>query len=414
MGHSKVVGAIEIGTSKIAILIGEISVNSTLNIIGQYSVQSKGVKKGVIVDLRAAGQVVHHAIIQAENDAGTKIEEVYLAQTGQHLAGVFNVGTANVGASNGVISQADVEMAKEDARRPQLPEGRSFINHIQNPFSVDGVKVENPIHREGKRLQVGYWTIHGDNQVLQDSLRLVNGVPLEVEDMIVSSIASGNVLLQESEKKAGALVIDIGGGTTDFALYRDGFVVFTGVIPVGGDHISNDLSIGLRTNVSTADGLKLREGLALKAKANTKETVWLVGNQSIGDREIPLMAIHRIVESRVKEIFELIREELESAELFDLSTMETGVLLTGGTSRMEGIDRLAEKVFSADCRIGRHTWDISSDLNLPEYSTVLGLLSFALAVNEEKQEKNTSNVLGNLFRNFFPSLPKEMKASPES
>ena len=155
-------------------------------------------------------------------------------------------------------------------------------------------------------------------------MRLVNGVPLEVEDMIVSSIASGNVLLQESEKKAGALVIDIGGGTSDFALYRDGFVVFTGVIPVGGDHISNDLSIGLRTNVSTADGLKLREGLALKAKANTKETVWLVGNQSIGDREIPLMAIHRIVESRVKEIFELIRVELESAELFDLSPMETG------------------------------------------------------------------------------------------
>ena len=143
MGHSKIVGAIEIGTSKIAVIIGEISSGSTLNIIGHYSVQSNGVKKGIIEDLQTTGEIVHNAILQAENIAGTKIEEVYLAQTGQHLSGVFNVGTTNVGASNGVITKADVEKAKEDARRPQLPEGRSFLNHIQNPFSVDGMKVKN-------------------------------------------------------------------------------------------------------------------------------------------------------------------------------------------------------------------------------------------------------------------------------
>lgn len=402
MGHSKVVGAIEIGTSKIAIIIGEISSGSTLNIIGHYSVQSNGVKKGIIEDLQATGQVVHNAILQAESEAGTKIEEVYLAQTGQHLAGVFNVGTTNVGASNGVITKTDIEKAKEDARRPQLPDGRSFLNHIQNPFSVDGDKVENPIHMQGKRLQVGYWTIHADNKILQDSLRVIMGIPLSVEDVIVSSIASGNVLLQENEKKSGALVIDIGGGTSDFALYKDGFVVYTGVIPVGGDHISNDLSMGLRTSVQLADSLKLREGLAMHAKQNSEEYTWLVGNQIIGDRKIPLISVNKIVESRVKELFELIREELEEAKLYHPIEIGTGVILTGGTSRMEGIEVIAAKVFDLKCTKGESTWEIAEDLNIPEYSATLGLLSFALGVFEEKQSKNTKNLLGNLFRNFFP------------
>ena len=402
MGHSKIVGAIEIGTSKIAIIIGEISSGTSLNIIGNYSVQSSGVKKGVIEDLQATGQIVHNAIVQAENEAGTEIEEIYLAHTGQHLAGVFNLGTTNVGAPNGVITKADVEKAKEDARRPQLPEGRSFIHYIQNPFSVDGVKVENPIHMQGKRLQVGFWAIHADNKILQDSLRVIMGIPLVVEDVIVSSIASGNALLQDSEKKAGALVIDIGGGTTDFALYKDGYVVYTGVIPVGGDHISNDLSLGLRTSVQLADSLKLREGLATHAKQNSDTSTWLVGNQSIGDRKIPLISVNKIVESRIKELFELIREELEDAKLYNPSEIGTGAVLTGGTSRIEGIEVIAEKVLDLKCIKGESSWNIAKDLNVPEYSTTLGLLLFALGVFEEKQSKNTNNLLGNLFRKFFP------------
>lgn len=410
MAFSKVVGAIEIGTSKIAILVGEISSNNSLNIIGHYSVQSKGVKKSAIEDLQLVGEIVHHAIDKAESSAGTKVEEVYLAQSGQHLSGVFNIGTANVIDSNGIVGSADIDRAKEDARRPQLPEGRSYINHIQNPYSLDGIKVDNPLKLEGKRLKVGYWNIHGENKVLQDNLRLINGIPLSVEEMIVSSIASGNILLQDNEKKNGALVIDIGGGTTDFVLYQGGYIVYTGVIPAGGDHISNDLSIGLRTNVPTADGLKIREGLALKAKKNIKETVWLIGNQSIGDREIPLISINKIVEARLKEIFELIMEELEEAKLWKIDLIESGVTITGGTSRINGIDKIASKVFGMDTKLGVHTWDISSDLNMPEYSTTLGLLSYALAGFEEKQNKNSNNTLGNIWRTLFPNLKSNSRS----
>ena len=399
MGFSKVVGAIEIGTSKVAVLIGEISQDGTLNVIGHYQGLSKGVKKGVIVDLEAASASVHAAILKAENESNAKISEVYLAQTGMHLKGIFNVGTANVSSSDGIISKSDIDQAKEDAKRPRLPEGRVFINHIQNPFSIDGQRVDNPLHMEGKRLKVGYWTIHADSSILQDSLRVIRGVPLEVEDVILSSIASGNVLLQENEKKAGALVVDIGGGTTDFALYRDGFIVYTGVIPVGGDHISNDLSMGLRTSVEVADKLKKREGLALAIKQDPKAYTWLVGNQVIGDREIPLISISKIVEARIKEIFEIIIDELTEAKLFNLKDIASGVILTGGSSRIEGLEHLVSRVMGLECRIGSSTWDISEDLNIPEYSTALGLLSYAVSNNEGIQRKGASII--NFLRGFL-------------
>ena len=401
MGHSKVVGAIEIGTSKIAILIGEISGENLLNIIGHYSGKSKGVKKGIIVDLELASATVHAYILKAENQANIKIDEVYLAQTGMHLEGIFNVGTTNVSASDNIITQYDLEKAKEDARRPQLTEGRHYINHIQNPFSVDGIRVENPIHSKGKRLQVGYWTVHADSKTLNDCLRVIMGVPLIVEDVITSSIASSNVLLQQNEKNAGALVIDIGGGTTDFALYKDGFIVYTGVIPVGGDHISNDISMGLRTSVEVADSLKIREGLALSAKQNPKEKIWLVGNKAIGDREIPLISISKIVESRIREIFDIIRGELEEAKLYNPSKIRSGAILTGGTSRIKGLEECASQVLDLECRTGSSTWDIAEDLDIPEYSTVLGLLSYAFTNYEEDLKKNKRKSIVNIIRSFF-------------
>lgn len=399
MGYSKVVGAVEIGTSKVAILVGEISNDGTLNIIGHYTGLSKGIKKGVIVDLEAASASVHTAILKAENEANTKISEVYLAQTGMHLKGIFNVGTANVSRSDGIVSKSDIEQAKEDAKRPRLPEDRVFINHIQNPFSIDGVKVDNPLHMKGKRLKVGYWTIHADSKTLHDSLRVIRGVPLDVEDVILSSIAAGNVLVHENEKKVGALVVDMGGGTTDFALYRDGFIVYTGVIPVGGDHISNDLSMGLRTSVEVADKLKKREGLALRVKQDSKAYTWLVGNQVIGDREIPLISVSKIVEARIKEIFEIMVDELSEAKLFNPKDIAAGVILTGGSSRIEGLEQLVSRVMDLDCRVGSTTWDISEDLNTPEYSAALGLLSYAVANNEGVQRKGSSII--NFLRGFL-------------
>ncbi|MFQ3224444.1 MAG: cell division protein FtsA [Lentimonas sp.] len=386
MSQTRVVGAVEIGTSKVTVLLGEIVGDSGLNIIGHSSCFSKGVKKGVIVDLKAASDCVHAAIMTAEQNAKTRIDEVYLAQTGSHLRGNFNVGTTNVGSSDSIVRSSDIEQAKEDAKRRKLTEVRTYIHHIQNPFSIDGQQVEHPLSKEGSRLQVGYWSVHGDSQIVSDSLRVIRGIDLDVSDMIISSIASGAVLLEESEKDNGALVVDIGGGTADFVLYRKGYIVLTGVVPVGGDHITNDLSIGLRVGRKTAEESKVRNGRAYYKSEDLDEKVWLYGDMTIGDREYPLAAITQIIEARVAEIFDIIKEQLVDAELLVPDDIASGVVLTGGTSRLEGIDEVARRSLGLEARQSEGPQDVSPELRVPEYSTALGLLHYALTGQEDAQQ----------------------------
>ena len=387
MSQSRVIAAIEIGTSKIVVLLGEIIGDSGLNIIGHSVGSSKGVKKGVITDLDKASDCVHAAILRAEENTQTRIDEVYLAQTGQHLIGNFNLGSSNISASDGFVRRADIDAATEDAKRRSLPDDRIYIHHIQNPFSLDGNPVENPLSKEGRQLQIGYWSVHGDSEAVSDSLRVIRGIDLDVSDMIISSIASGTVLLEESEKENGALVIDIGGGTTDYMLYRKGYIVKTGVVPVGGDHITNDLSIGLRISRKNAESFKLKDGRAYYQSEDREKKVWLIGDFTIGDRQYPLAAITKIIEARVFEIFDIIKEQLVDSDLFEPSDIASGVILTGGSSRLTGIEEAAHRRFGLEARASEGSQYVSEELRAPEYSTAIGLLHYALTGQEDNQEQ---------------------------
>ncbi len=387
MSQSRVVAAVEIGTSKIAVLLGEIVGDSGLNIIGHCVGSSKGVKKGEITDLDKASDCVHATILKAEENAQTRVDEVYLAQTGRHLIGSFNVGSSNVSSPDGIVRRVDIDAAKEDAKRRSLPRTRTYIHHIQNPFTLDGRPVENPLSKEGRQLQVGYWSVHGDSECVSDSLRVIRGIDLDVSDMIISSIASGAVILEESEKDNGALVIDMGGGTTDYVLYRKGYIVKTGVVPVGGDHITNDLSIGLRVARKSAEEFKLKNGRAYYQAEDRDEKVWLFGDFTIGDREYPLAAITKIIEARVFEIFDIIKEQLEAADLFEPADIASGVVLTGGSSQLNGIAEAAHRRFGLEARASEGPEDVAPELRLPEYSTALGLLHYALTGQEESQQQ---------------------------
>lgn len=397
MSDTRVVGAVEIGTSKVVVLLGEIIDDEGLNIIGHSIGSSKGVKKGVIEDLNAASDCVHAAIMKAEKNADSRIDEVYLAQTGSHLQGDFNLGTANVSSSDNIISEVDMEQAKEDAKRRKLPPNRTYIHHIQNPYVINGQQVDNPLSREARQLQVGYWSVHGDSQNVSDCLRVVRGIDLDVSDMIISSIASGALLLEDSEKESGALVIDIGGGTTDYVLYRRGYIVKTGVIPVGGDHITNDLSIGLRVGRKSAEEFKVKNGRAYYEQADREEKVWLFGDLTIGDREYPLAAITKIIEARVSEIFTIIKEQLQEANLYEPADIVCGAVLTGGTSQLAGIDESARRNLGLDARVSDGPFGVAPDLRNPGYSTALGLLHYALNGQEDKnQSAKPSGILRKL------------------
>ena len=401
MSQSRVIAAIEIGTSKIVVLLGEIIGDSGLNIIGHSVGSSKGVKKGVITDLDKASDCVHAAILKAEENTQTRIDEVYLAQTGRHLIGNFNLGSSNVSSSDGVVRPADIDAAKDDAKRRSLPRDRIYIHHIQNPFSLDGRPVENPLSKEGRQLQIGYWSVHGDSEAVSDSLRVIRGIDLDVSDMIISSIASGTVLLEDSEKENGALVIDIGGGTTDYMLYRKGYIVKTGVVPVGGDHITNDLSIGLRVARKSAEAFKIKDGRAYYQSEDREEKVWLIGDFTIGDRQYPLAAITKIIEARIFEIFDIIKEQLVEADLFEASDIASGVVLTGGSSRLKGIEEAAHRRFGLEARASEGSQYVNEELRTPEYSTAIGLLHYALTGQEDKQEQAKSPGLIRILTGLF-------------
>ena len=401
MSHDRVVGAIEIGTSKVVVLVGEIVGNGGLNVIGHVAATSKGVKKGVIDASPAACDCVHAAIMTAEKNANTRIDEVYLAQTGSHLQGAFNIGVSSVRSADGIVDGEDINQAREDAKRRKLPEDRIYIHHIRNPFRLDGQLIENPLDQEGKRLEVGYWTVHGDKRHISNSLTAIRSFDLEVRDMIASSLASSAILLEDSEKEAGALLIDLGAGTCDYALYRGGYIVKTGVVAVGGDHITNDLSMGLRIGRKAAEEIKIKYGRALYASGDRDEKVWLYGDLTIGDREYPKAAITRIIEARVGEIFTIIKEELEEASLFLPSDIAAGVFLTGGSSRLEGLATAAEKQFGLEARLATAPPEFTAELQRPEYSTALGLLHYALTGQEEREPASKPVGLFGLLTNIL-------------
>lgn len=375
MSDGTIVAAAEIGTSKVAVLIGEVSSAGRLTILGHGKCTSTGVRKGEFHDLRKVRDCLQAALQNAEESAATSVDSLFLAQTGGHLEGKFNEGIANVRNANGIVQQEDVDRACRDAKECNPPAERLWVLHIRNPFRLDDRVVDEPVGAKGSRLSACYWSVSGHSRVIQEQIRLLNHISLEVDDLILSSTASAEAVLQSSEKEAGCIVLDIGGGTTDYAFYQGGYIVRAGVIPVGGDHITNDLSIGLRINVSWAETLKQQHGNALAHPESRERKVWAKGDHSIGDRECCLHSVHTIIESRMRELFGIVRKEWD--DVLDGHKPGAGVVITGGTSQLNGIDELAAKVFACPVRIGTPPSRIDPAISGPEFSTSVGLLMYA-------------------------------------
>ncbi len=374
---SRFIGAVEIGTSKVAVLIGEMVRDGSVNLIGFGECQAHGVIKGLVTDFKSASDATHSALLIAEQNAGVKIDEVYLAQSGGHLEGFYNQASASVNAADNTVSQLDIDTVCRLAKAKALPEGRTVVHHIRRPFYVDGKMVgANPEHLHGQRLEVGYWTVHGSESVIANSIHVIRGFNVLVGDMILSSLAAGTMMTTPQDRQHGALVIDIGAGTTDFVLYRDGGPFMTGSVPVGGSHLTNDLTLGLRVTEGQAEKLKIRHGRAITMSRDKSEKVWLNGDFAIGDRQFPRRAIELITEARVQEIFEVVKKKL-GAELAP-ELCAAGVFLTGGMAKLPAIADAATKVFGIPAVLGEMPPGMDDKLNRPQHATVLGLLHFGL------------------------------------
>ncbi len=375
------IGAVEIGTSKITVLVGEYT-GRELAIIGHGECSSRGVIKGAVVDYKAASECTHSALEQAERDAGERIDLVFLAQTGGHLEGFYNEASVSVKAADNMIDGDDIRTVCDLARSKELPSGRMVVHHIRRPFRVDGRLVPSPENLVGQRLEVGYWTVHGQEQRLADNIHVIRGFNLEVKELVLSSLASGHMITTPEERQHGVLAIDIGAGTTDYVLYRDGVAHTTGVVPVGGTHLTNDLSIGLRLTEGQAEKLKLRFGRALVTARDKNEKVWLDGNFAIGDRQFPRQAIEQITSARTWELLEVVRKKLGTA--FSPEMCAAGVVLTGGTAKLAGIAEAAAKVFGTPAHLGETPAWVTENLRDPGYNTALGLLYYGVSAQNER------------------------------
>lgn len=398
--ESIIVG-LEVGTSKVCAVVGEMNAGGGLNIIGIGQARSRGVRKGEIADASMAAEDIRSAIVEAEQMADAEIRSVYLAVTGGHIRGFTNRGVHPVVSADREITSEDVEDVIKNAKAINLPAENYVLHAIRQHFLVDGQDgITDPVGMLGARVEVDMHVVHGNFNRLQNPIRAVKGLQLEVEAIVFNGLASSLALLNSEQKEMGAVVIDIGGGTTEYVVYNGGIIKHTGVLAVGGDHISNDLAYGLRVPLSKAEELKIKHGSALVLEDDKGQSV--SANSDLGQtaRNVNLEHLRRIMSLRLEETFELIERELAEANLLDL--LRAGVVLCGGGARIPGIQQLAERIFHLPCSLGKTSSiaGLKSALDQPEFASAIGLVKFG----SFQQRKKTGNVLTRTLRETFGGI----------
>jgi cell division protein FtsA len=388
--ESNIIVGLEIGTSKICAVVGEQNADGTLNIVGVGQSPARGMRKGEIVDAALAEECVRNAVVEAEQMADVEIRSVYLGVTGGHLRGFNNRGVHPVVSADREISEDDVQDVIKNAKAINLPAENTVVHAVRQHFLVDGHDgITNPVGMLGARLEVDMHVVHGNTNRLQNSVRLVKGLQLEVEEIVFNGLASSLALLTNEQKELGALVIDIGGGTTDYVVYADGVIKHTGVLAVGGDHVSNDLGHGLKVPLSRAEKLKLEHGSALVDEAMKGRTLTITNELGLPLKTINVEHLQRIMSLRLEEIFQVIASDLEQGGLADY--LRAGVFLCGGCARVPQIAKLAEPILQMPVSLGQ-TNSISglkSALDQPEFVTAIGLAKFGSLKTRKREGKSS-------------------------
>jgi cell division protein FtsA len=387
---SPILVGLEIGTSKVCAVVGEVNAAGALNLIGLGQSRSRGVRKGELADAATASEDIRNAIVEAEKMADVEIRSVYLGVTGSHIRGFDNRGVHPVVSADREISREDVEDVIKNAKAINLPAENYVLHAIRQHFLVDGQDgIVDPIGLLGARVEVDMHVVHGSFNRLQNPIRAVKSLRLEVDAIVFNGLASSLALLTPEQKEMGALVIDIGGGTTEYVVYGGGIIKHTGVLAVGGDHVSNDLAYGLKVPLSKAEQLKIEHGHALVDDAVKGQTITTLNELGLAQKPINLEHLRRIMSARLEEIFQLIEEELSQAGLLD--RIRAGVLICGGGARIPGLQKLAEKIFQLPTSLGKTNTinGLKSALDQPEFATAIGLVKFG-SFQQKKQPTGPS------------------------
>jgi len=406
----RIIAGIDVGSTKICTLIGRVGENGLLNVIGMGVVPSRGVRRGVITDVDIATRSIEESVRKAQNMAHYTISEAYLGISGSHISSQNSRGAVSIGRGDRPVDREDIERVMEDAEAIARPHNRRILHTIPREYIIDGqAGIKNPIGLMGYRLEVEAHIVTGSETCIQNLEHCVERNQIKVVESVFQPLASALAVLNEEEGRMGVVLIDIGGGTTDLATYLEGSVWETMVFDLGGNHISNDIALLLRTPFTSAEEAKVRYAHAVPNEVDEAEVIELsvFGHENMA--KLSRRELCQIVEARVAEMFSLIARDIKRSGYEDL--LPAGIVLTGGTADLRGIREVASRELQMPVRLGtpHRLHGVVEAISNPAYATAVGLLLWGMKAASEKSEpavlradRSVRGWLRSLFRKLMP------------
>jgi len=404
MRKERVVVGLDVGTTKVAALVGNV-IDGTIEIIGLGKAESHGLEKGVVVDIGRTIASIRKAVEEAENMADVKVDSVYVGIAGKHITSINNSGTVSINRPDRIIAQDDVRRVVDTAQAIQLPPESEMIHVIPRQYIVDGQDgITDPVGMTGTRLEVDVHIVTGAITAVHNLVRCVESLGIRIRQIVLEPLASSMAVLSSAEKELGVILMDIGGGTTDISVFRGGDIWFSKVIPIAGEHITNDITVGLQTPIEEAELVKKQAGTALVESVGEDEKIEVATIGGDEKKTVSRKKLAKIIEPRVEELLDLGLQEVEDAGYRDL--VPAGLVLTGGTSLLKGIAEFASQRYEIPVRQGKIPQGIHGLRDIvesPIYATSIGLLRYAVEMKDFKKsrfDRKRSSLINKLFTWF--------------
>jgi cell division protein FtsA len=393
---------LDIGTSKIVAIVAELQPEGTVKVIGLGQHISRGLKKGVVINIESTMQSIQRALEEAELMADCKINNVYTGIAGSHIKSLNSHGMVKI--KDAEVSQMDVDRVIETARAIALPADQQILHILTQEFIIDGQEdVREPLGMSGMKLEVKVHIVTGAVAAAQNIVKCIKRCGIEVSDLILQPLASSLAVLTEDEKELGVCLVDIGGGTTDIAVFKQGAIRHTAVVPIAGDQMTNDVAVAFRTPTQSAEDIKIKHGCALRQLADPREIVEVPGVDGREPRQLSVQTLAEVLEPRVVELYEMVLNELRRSGMEDM--IASGIVITGGSAMMRGMVELGEEIFHMPVRMGlpRYVGGLSEVVSNPRYATGVGLV----LMGKQQLERHLS---GQMEINSFARMLEKMKS----
>lgn len=395
MGRDITIGGLDIGTTKVCCIIASINEDNKVEILGVGKSPSHGLRRGVVVDIESTTKSIEDAVEEAELMSGREIDSVYTGIAGGHIQGMNSHGI--IAINSGEVTRHDVERVIDAARAVAIPMDREVILVLPQQFIVDGQDgIKDPVGMRGVRLEVDIHIVTALATSAQNIVRCINQAGLKVDDIVLGPLADSCAVLHEDEKELGVTLVDIGGGTSDIVIFIDGSIWHTEVFSMGGEYVTKDISIGLRTPIAEAERIKIEYGSAMGSLVSPDERIEVPGVGGRGPKTMPRQVLAEIIEPRMEEIFTLVNRQIRMTGYENLIT--AGIVLTGGGAMLDGSNELAERIFDLPCRIGypKGVGGLKEVVNNPLYATSVGLILYG--ARERLKGKKRKGISGNFFK----------------